>query len=938
MGVLVLAAARVGSAQGVDPSGAWRTWQTTHFRVHAKVYLAAVAREAAHEAERAYELLARELEPPRGPLDLVVADNTDISNGFATPFPTNRFTVYVTPPTQTASLVDYDGWLRLVISHELTHIFHLDRAEGLWGGLQSVLGRAPFLFPNGYQPQWVSEGLATYYESRLTNAGRVKGSFHRQILGAAALHDVWPGIGDVSIGSGRWPAGFRSYAFGGEFFALQAEQHGDTVVPQFVKRTSRQVWPFLVSRPLRKAGGEPLGKAWRALESRFAEATPSAGDDGALPPVVLERGLRSKPRPRISPNGRYIAYVRNVNHSVPKIVVRSLPDLEEIATRRVNTATDIAWLGERLLVTQLDYVSPVDIRSDLYRWRPGRRWERLTHGARVGHPFATPSGAPGAVDIAERARRVLEWPVDFAHPEPFPAPPATAWSRLEVSADGRWVAGARHADGRWDIVVWPAGRPDEALAVTDDGALDEEVSWAPDGSRLLFASERAGLPQVYEYHMGDGRTLRLTDEPTGAREPALTPDGRLIYVTMMEDGLALMMRRAVSSLPPHPVSQQAGPFEPAPEVEVEETGYAPWSAVLPRWWLPFGHAEDATGSFIGAVTGGVDPIGRLAYVLAATLATDSLRWEAILDVVYRRWKRFGLDLGLRQSWSSAGSRSLPSGDIERFGERQRLADVGLTWWWRKWRKSLSVRFSGELEETKWVSHLRGTTLSSTRLVGGRLGFQAGSFALPPLAISPEDGVILRGAARRRWDLRGAGSAYELSGSIAGYLSLPLPGFAHWVLAGQLSGGVAGGAAAAASTFSLGGVVGDGPSLLGSLGSRSGRRLPLRGYEGQGGFTRVVTGVAELRVPLLLIGRGLRHVPLGVERIFFAAFGEVGGAWLAGESLSLPYRDVGGEAVVDLLVGSAGLLRVRLGAAVPLTGGLRTGRHNVRYYVALGRSF
>src|SRR5438309_4329354 len=45
------------------------------------------------------------------------------------------------------------------------------------------------LFPyttlfRSYQPSWVTEGLATYYESKFTNAGRVRGSFHTQLLGA----------------------------------------------------------------------------------------------------------------------------------------------------------------------------------------------------------------------------------------------------------------------------------------------------------------------------------------------------------------------------------------------------------------------------------------------------------------------------------------------------------------------------------------------------------------------------------------------------------------------------------------------------------------------------------------------------------------------------------------------------------------------------------
>src|SRR6266567_4433631 len=106
---------------------------------------------------------------------------------------------------------------RRVTTDELTHVFHLDRSRGLWSGLQHVFGRAPALFPNEYQPSWVIEGIATYYESRFTNAGRVRGSFHTQLLGAdraaAASRSPW----NATLFT-RWADGLVPYAYGSRFF------------------------------------------------------------------------------------------------------------------------------------------------------------------------------------------------------------------------------------------------------------------------------------------------------------------------------------------------------------------------------------------------------------------------------------------------------------------------------------------------------------------------------------------------------------------------------------------------------------------------------------------------------------------------------------------------------------------------------------------------
>ena len=259
----------------IDPSGDWRTWRTQHFRVHAQASLSDAAQQAAFEAERAYGLLASELEPPRGTIDLVVAHNVDFSNGWASVFPSNRLSIFLAPPTCSPSLGNYDGWLRLVLIHELAHLFHLDRTKGVWKVLQAVFGRAPLLFPNVYQPSWVGEGLATYYESRFSTAGRVKGSFHRGLLAAATASGAWPSQGSVWLTSSGWPAGHRPYAWGGEFFTSQATLHGDSVVPRLVERTSEQLWPFAVSAPMRRAGGESVSDGWqRLLDRAAAEAEP----------------------------------------------------------------------------------------------------------------------------------------------------------------------------------------------------------------------------------------------------------------------------------------------------------------------------------------------------------------------------------------------------------------------------------------------------------------------------------------------------------------------------------------------------------------------------------------------------------------------------------------------------------------------------------------
>ncbi|HSC14459.1 MAG TPA: hypothetical protein VLI71_05040, partial [Gammaproteobacteria bacterium] len=94
--------------------------------------------------------LSAHLTPPKGIIDLVVADNVDFSNGSATPFPSNRIVIYARPPVNDDALRFADDPIRLIVTHELTHVFQLDRSNGLWSLLRRVFGRYPYYFPNAY--------------------------------------------------------------------------------------------------------------------------------------------------------------------------------------------------------------------------------------------------------------------------------------------------------------------------------------------------------------------------------------------------------------------------------------------------------------------------------------------------------------------------------------------------------------------------------------------------------------------------------------------------------------------------------------------------------------------------------------------------------------------------------------------------------------------
>ena len=183
--VLALFTLAPTAAAQTDPRGPYRTLRTTHIALHYPKALDSLARLAAVHAERAYTQLSMELVPPRGVIDVLLTDNTDVSNGYATIFPSNRVVVYAVPPLNSRELRFHDDWLRMVITHELAHVFHLDRARGVWRVGRALFGRNPLFFPNAFTPSWVKEGLAVHYESSLSGSGRVVSTVFPAMLGAA---------------------------------------------------------------------------------------------------------------------------------------------------------------------------------------------------------------------------------------------------------------------------------------------------------------------------------------------------------------------------------------------------------------------------------------------------------------------------------------------------------------------------------------------------------------------------------------------------------------------------------------------------------------------------------------------------------------------------------------------------------------------------------
>ena len=109
--------------------------------------------------------------PPSGRLRVILVDQTDVSNGWATVVPYNLIEIGAVPPSGSSVIGNTDDWLRMVFAHEYTHVVHLEKSRGWIGGLRKVFGRLPILYPNLFVPDWQIEGSGDFRRERDHPAG-----------------------------------------------------------------------------------------------------------------------------------------------------------------------------------------------------------------------------------------------------------------------------------------------------------------------------------------------------------------------------------------------------------------------------------------------------------------------------------------------------------------------------------------------------------------------------------------------------------------------------------------------------------------------------------------------------------------------------------------------------------------------------------------------
>jgi hypothetical protein len=885
----------------VDPGLRWRTLETKSFYVHFPERQRNEARVIAGIAE---QILPRHVAllkwTPRSRIHLVVLDSADFSNGLASPIPFNYSMIFLSPPDD-GELLQNREWLELVLTHELFHIVHLDKASAGALGLRNVFGRVPFFFPNVFQPGWIVEGLAVQSESDPSlGYGRLGNTQFEGMMRAEASRG-FRSIAEINAGGRGFPLN-RDYLYGSYFFAFLQERYGQNAVYRYIENYSDNIIPWRVHSNPVVPTGKNMDALWAEYEG-WLKARFAPKGDAVQEGDVVERAW-TLTSPALAADGTRW-YVRGDGYTKPSLV-RQKPGQKPRALRAVETDVRLAASpGGDLLLVQPEICGNYNYYYDLERIGADGKARRLGECGRYRLAAPLDDGRTVAVQMENgQAEAVVLGGGAF-----YRAAPGESITGIAASGSRFVVTTLR--DGRWSLITITDGKAEPVLS---DAAIKHSPRFG-DGDEIYFIGDYGKVYNVWSVRQG-GRLSRWTQAAHGVREMSAPHRGEVLLTTIEPDGDALRSYR----LPGSPLETRAAPSvearaaTEAPSVQLPDRAYTPWSSILPRSWLPL--IEIAEGAVkLGVTTFGQDALGLHQYIVAPVYEFTQGETLGALAYIYdgRHMLTVDRNMTVRESRND---------EVEAY-----TIDEGVQWisTWRHLR--LDRRFfwglGGALDREKFKRVDVGTTsIQDERVLGLVAGLDTRRTQW--LSEGPSQGLQVRLFAETSHGLHGtySGDVYRIDTR----LHFPL-----WSTVLSARWNEAWGEPDA-EPFQLGGTDTDPGFLLPILNQRD---FPLRGYS-SGEPTlrghRARLGVVEWRIPIKDVDRHAMVPPVGMNRVSVNLFYDVGDAWPRNGEPDW-HQGYGIEIMSELRLGYLLGAELRLGLAHGADAGGKTVG-----YLRVGRSF
>ena len=900
----------------------WMSFSTDHFQINYLQIHQEHAERAAAIAEKSWGIITAELNwEPRDKIQVVLVDDFDFSNGFATPMPFNQIRLFISPPDNAELTTPYDDWFNFLITHELTHIVHLDMAMGAPSVLRHILGRNPFTFPHAFTPGFMIEGLAVYKETdHEAGIGRGHGSYFEMQMRQEVLGGV-DDLSQITLPLRDWPFN-KQYLYGYYYYQFLSERYGDEKITEYLNHYSRKLLPyFLQNSTARRSYGKDHEALWLDFKQWLALKFDSQIERIQQQPLVTgdaitDEGLRSDP---ITLNRHAYFYVEE-NGMDRRSIIQIEANGEKKTVAQAGRIVDMDVTDDdRFLITQFVKNGEGRAWNDIFLFEDGTA-KRLTYKQRYRKAVWLNQGE---AIIAKRIRAgiseldLLDVEGEFVR-KLWQGTLDEVLGDFSVSHDGLYlVASVKRQQQGWNLELFNL-ETGEWRALTDTRAIEGGARFSEDDQSILYSADYGETYNLYRLELASGNITQLTNVLGGAIKPAqlgntifyqnYNAQGYSHYQLPADQNLAsfnIATRQAAYHYPDW-YQQSVQKSKPEP--------YSAWPTLRPRDWFPIVSSDDEQTSF-GIFTNGADALGRHVYGLAVLYDFDNEITQGSL--LYDYDNQWSVLLQRRHDYSDLDNTD--NINVRREDELQIVRNNLFNLF--EGLPNLSAGFSAEAEQD--LTGPDFTVISEdtkSSLVGLRLDFD--SREIYSQSISPSWGnrssVVVE--TYDAFDNDFTGDVINLN--FTQFFDLP----GNHVLTINISAAYGD---ESPEPFRLGGE----KSVFGQpVFGRE--RWALRGYESsvQTG-TRIQTNSIEYRFPVVNIERNWDLLPIGIGQINANLFIENGAAWI--EDNEADYlSSVGIEFNSELVLGYGLLLPVNIGFAYGLDDELGENRA----YARLGYQF
>jgi hypothetical protein len=974
--LLLLSLGSVCQAARLDTSFAFSSIETPNFSIHYHQGLESLARKAALIAESAHDSLCAEfLWYPEEKTQLVLIDDSDFANGLTTTLPYNSIVIQVVPPALDSTIGVYDDWLRVLITHEYTHILNLDVDRGYSRALRGIFGKTlpgaePFtqlMFiatapPNIFLPRWWHEGMATWAETEYSGQGRGNATYYDMVFRMAVAGNALPSVDRANGDQPQWPDGHLRYLYGYRLQRFVAEHYGNRSLGLLNQLHAGRA-PYLINgAPQQLFNGKDYLDLYRdMLDEMRQEQQMKLAELSLLPftptTTLSDQGERLT-NPRYSPDGSRIAYTRRDPRDHTTTVIMERASRRILGQFRRNTSDGtLCWApdGSTIYFTQAEINRGFNVYQDLYAYDIARdQVSRLTSGERLGSVDISPDGRRFAAVVSGRGSQQLALLERGAAGDTFRLTLLTQYPEGRVSSprwspDGQSIAYAlkENAERSSLHLCRPDSGNDSTLFSTDD-SVDYPV-WSRDGSSVYYVCDLTGVFNLFAFDLKEHKSYQVSHLMGGALHPDLAPDGAtLAFASYDARGFSIAeisaRRDGWSTLfgPSLPVTrwiaaQTGAPGAAAPGAALPGAAAAhatnqplkalpaaaPYRALptlLPHFWLPRVSGDGSGSAVLGALTAGADVLGYHSYALSAEYSFG--RERGYFDLNYRN-DYFYPTLSL-----SAHSQPFLYGDLLQRGDYWELnqgftleASYPINVLESRYQLSAGYQFQDQsaLSTLDGSGRFHGVTVFQGRRDNLFAGVSFDNVLRYPFSVSSEEGRRISLLYRRYDRALGSEQDYsELSARYQEFLRLPTESQRHQVLYLRLAGAVSdSNQKFGQQAFQTGGIPSD-------LNPYSLRGYPSRSQTGK----YLATGTLEYRTPLFYPMHGAGTLPFFYEKVHGALFLDAGEVWDDSRRFSTDRLQVGAgvEARLDLTVG----YWVKVTPALGFARGLRAGGENQVY--------